>query len=94
MRKAPRRVHPLKYQTDFEVLYLGACGQSTRFIQSQTGLTACQIQYRLSKDGIRRADFRNGESIYSGYILKLARPWISKSLNKSLVPKYRSLKVI
>lgn len=41
---------------------LGLIGQSTKMIQKETGLTACQIGYRLHKFGIRRGDFRNGTS--------------------------------
>lgn len=41
---------------------LAGMGFSTKFIMAETGLTACQITYRLHKATIKRADYRNGES--------------------------------
>jgi len=41
---------------------LAGMGFSTKFIMAETGLTACQISYRLRKASIKRAEYRNGES--------------------------------
>lgn len=48
--------------TDLEVAVRGALGQSTKAIQMKTRLTPCQITYRLAKAGIKRIDYRNGET--------------------------------
>lgn len=51
---------------------LAGMGFSTAFIMAETGLTACQISYRLRKAAIKRADYRNGGSAMAermlGYI--------------------------
>lgn len=47
---------------DLRCAILGALGFSTKYIMEQTGLTACQISYRLRKGTIKRADYRDGTS--------------------------------
>lgn len=47
---------------DLQCAILGALGFSTKYIMEQTGLTACQISYRLRKGTIKRADYRDGTS--------------------------------
>jgi hypothetical protein len=67
----PRRVN-IDDETDFQCLHLGATGMSTRFIQNQTGLSPCQVTYRLQKFAIRRMDYRNGTSPIAQEVLKTA----------------------
>lgn len=59
-RTPPRRVDFFARSDDFAVALHGAMGRSTTFIARLTGLTPCQVQYRLSRAQIRRADYRNG----------------------------------
>ncbi len=41
---------------------LGGMGFSTKMICEQTGLTPCQVSYRLHKGNIKRKDYRDGHS--------------------------------
>jgi hypothetical protein len=47
---------------------------STKYIGERTGLTNCQITYRLAKAGIKRADYRNGGSDMAQRVLQRAIP--------------------
>lgn len=59
---------------------LASMGFSTRYIVAETGLTPCQVSYRLNKARIKRADYRNGESDMAQLILhRMALP------NKTIV---------
>ena len=77
----PRRVNFAENDADMECLILGELGLSTRFIEQRTGkqLTPGQISYRLHKGGVKRKDYRDGESelvqevIGSDWIRKRAR---------------------
>lgn len=65
---AGRRVDLLKGD-DFRCALLGSLGFSTKLIHARTGLTPGQIAYRLRMGGIRRQDFRNGESALAERVL-------------------------
>lgn len=69
---------PLRVQwssdEDLHCAILGSMGFSTKFIVSETGLTPCQVSYRLHKGKIKRADYRNGESVMAERILQRALP--------------------
>jgi hypothetical protein len=41
---------------------LAGMGFSTKLIVRETGLSPCQVTYRLNKARIKRADYRNGTS--------------------------------
>jgi len=41
---------------------LGGMGFSTKMICEQTGLSPCQVSYRLNKANIHRRDYRDGIS--------------------------------
>lgn len=47
---------------DFTCAQLGAWGFSTQAIAKRTGLTKCQVTYRLHKAAIKRKDYRDGIS--------------------------------
>lgn len=47
---------------DLQCAILGGMGFSTRMIMEHTGLSACQVSYRLSKGRIKRRDYRDGHS--------------------------------
>jgi len=63
-KRAPKRVRfALASGTrDFDVMKFGAFGLTTKYIMRETGLSSCQVSYRLAKSGIRRMDYRNGVS--------------------------------
>jgi hypothetical protein len=54
---------------DLECAILGEAGWHTRAIASATNLTESQVTYRLGRAGIKRADYRNGQSEMAHYIL-------------------------
>ena len=56
----PARIVRLGEGDDFQAVLWASLGRSYRFIQSKTGLTYCQIGYRLRKAGVRTTDYRNG----------------------------------
>ncbi|HLX61047.1 MAG TPA: hypothetical protein VKX17_07170 [Planctomycetota bacterium] len=72
-RVQPRPVR-LFHGKDFLCALLGSLGFSTKFIVDRTDLTPGQISYRLRRAGVKRADYRNGESALSTTILGRARP--------------------
>ena len=57
-----RLVDFLNNEQDLQALVLGKLGFSTLFITQKTKLTAGQVLYRLRKQGIRRADYRDGRA--------------------------------
>jgi hypothetical protein len=67
-----RRVELLKGD-DFKCALLGSLGFSTKFIMEHTEFSPSQIGYRLRMGGIRRLDYRNGESTIASSILRGAR---------------------
>lgn len=47
---------------DIRCAILAGMGFSTKMIMAETGLSACQVSYRLSKGRIYRRDYRDGTS--------------------------------
>lgn len=72
-RTKPKRV---TWSTDeeLECAILASLGFSTRFIEARTGLTPCQVTYRLKKADIKRADYRNGESTMAQRVIDRVAP--------------------
>ena len=68
----PRKVELLKGD-DFKCALLGSLGFSTKLIMEHTELSPSQVGYRLRKGGIRRMDYRNGESALASTMLQKAR---------------------
>lgn len=69
-----RRVNFHRFEEDFEVALLGSLGLSTKYICKQTGLTPCQVTYRLMKSKVKRADYRNGTGNEARAILNKLKP--------------------
>lgn len=72
-RTNPKRVNWTSDE-DLQCAILGALGFSTKYIGEQTGLTNCQITYRLGKGSIKRKDYRNGESDMAQRVIQRAMP--------------------
>lgn len=72
LRTQPRKVELLKGD-DFKCALLGSLGFSTKLIMEHTDLTPAQVGYRLRKGGIRRMDYRNGESAVASAMMQKAR---------------------
>ena len=79
-----RFVDYVNKRKDHEAALLGALGMSTRFIQARTGLTPCQISYRLSKGGIKRIATRNGEGPFARTLIQTAREQVDLKLMQHL----------
>ena len=58
---------------DFRCAMMGSLGFSTRHIMEHTGLTPSQVCYRLRLGGIKRSDYRNGNSAVASSMLRKAR---------------------
>lgn len=74
MSAKPLRV---RWASDSEIqcALLAGLGFSTQLISAQTGLTPCQVQYRLQKARIKRADYRNGTSALADRVItRMAMP--------------------
>ena len=61
-------------EPELECAIMGALGIGNRGITKRTGLTDCQVNYRLRKAGIKRADYRNGESEMAELVLRRQIP--------------------
>ena len=70
---------------DFQCLLLGSLGMSTRYICRKTGLTHCQIQYRLAKNGTKRIDYRNGENESASLVMAAASVSVARAIKRKLV---------
>lgn len=80
----PRRVDFANLEDDFEVAMLGSLGKSTKFIAKYTGLSPCQVTYRLSRGRIKRRDYRDGTSGVSKEILNVIMPRIDPIVRRHL----------
>lgn len=77
----PRLVDFRKVADDMETGFLGLLGFSTKFISQRTGYSSGQIQYRLHKGDVKRADYRNGISREA--CLVLGEVYTSASVRRS-----------
>ncbi len=75
-------------QADIEAALLGSLGFSTSYIEARTRLTKCQVQYRLGKAHIKRADYRNGTNVLARKVVdatrQLAQTDIASKLRKAM----------
>jgi len=59
---------------DLRCAILAALGFSTKYIMEETGLSACQVSYRLGKGKIKRKDYRDGTSDMAQRVIERAVP--------------------
>lgn len=92
-RKIPVKARPVDFfeqHTDHDCALYAAMGFSTKFIAEKTGLSDCQIGYRIAKAGLTtengtsRMDFRNGTSPFCRPLLSAARRFVDQDLKKHL----------
>ncbi len=57
-------------------------------IEGETGLTPCQVGYRLRKAGVTRAEYRNGNSNISTMVLNLVRGPVKRVMKKDLTERF------
>lgn len=72
--KRHRRVNFFENTSDFKTALLASLGFSTLYIKQNTNLSESQITYRLKKAQIRRAEYRNGESLAAAFVLEHTKP--------------------
>lgn len=65
---------------DINCAILAGMGFSTKMIMEQTGLTACQISYRLHKGRIFRRDYRDGNSDVAQRMMNTANRMTHKEI--------------
>jgi hypothetical protein len=82
---------------DIEVIVLGQLGRSTAYIQLATGLSPCQITYRLTKakagEGLPlgegyRTQWRNGTSATAKQVERIMRAKLRRRNRRVLPPKF------
>ena len=69
----PKRVRWIS-EEDLKCAILASLGFSTKHIMEVTGLTQCQVTYRLNKAHIKRADHRNGTSDMAKRVVERVTP--------------------
>jgi len=71
--KTPRRIY-WTADEDLQCAILASMGFSTKMICDRTGLSPCQVAYRLHKAKIKRAEYRNGESRMAERVMDMVTP--------------------
>lgn len=84
MRTTPRRVDPFTEESDFKCALMAEFGMSTKAIAQHTDLTVSQVGYRTSKFKIKRADYRNGNSIGARTVMRFGRQWVGYEIEQKL----------
>jgi len=72
---------------DFRVLLLGSMGFSTKLIGSKTNLSIGQVLYRLKRGSIKRKEYRDGQSVSAGIVLRDAEERVSERIRRNLLKK-------
>lgn len=69
---------------DLKAAIMAAMGFSTQFICEETGLSPCQVTYRLHKGKIYRRDYRNGGSDMAQRVMERAMPGRAHDIRETL----------
>lgn len=90
MKKHSKSRHSITFldSVDLEVAVRGSLGQTTKAISAATQLTESQVQYRLTKATIKRADYRNGRSRESQLVFNTVRGKLTRQFRKALPPQF------
>jgi hypothetical protein len=75
------RIDWAQLETDRLALALASIGISVQTISASTGLTKAQVQYRMSKAGIRLTQYRKGETPLSRYLATCVAAAMENRLN-------------
>lgn len=79
-----KRVDFVDNVMDLRSLILASLGFSTAYIERQTKFTPGQIQYRLRKGLVKRADYRNGKSLTAKIVLEASEVQAVEQVKKQL----------
>lgn len=71
------------HSEDIEVLVLGELGLFSRAIAAKTGLSVCQVNYRLNKAGITRRGYRDGSSRTVQSVISLMAPDLRPNVQRT-----------
>lgn len=69
------------------VLVLGELGLFSRAIAEKTGLTLCQVNYRLNRAGITRRSYRDGSSQTVSTVIGLMTPQLRPEVQATALDK-------
>lgn len=72
---------------EFAVLLWGSLGRSYRYIRKKSGLTNCQISYRLRRENIKLTDFRDGNNVASQIVEASVLRALERRLRQDLKAK-------
>ncbi len=75
---------------DMQVWLLGAEGRSNTCIQMETGLSKCQVSYRLRAGGIKLSDYRNGTTHLAEQQAAAMRP-VTEAYFREMVARRKSV---
>lgn len=89
IKRRPLTVDFLNHDNDYACALLATLGFSTALICKKTGLSPCQVSYRLQKarlsaNKMGRTDFRNGESPMADMVIRVTKKMANVQLIKHL----------
>ncbi|MGW8180197.1 MAG: hypothetical protein ACWGQW_15770 [bacterium] len=92
-QQARKPRHKITFQDDNDLLvaFLGEIGWHTRAIAQKCNITEGMVQYRLSKAGVSRKDYRNGVSDSSSIVINECQDVITNELREVLPPQFLGL---
>lgn len=95
LHKSAKRLHTHRIvftaNDDVEVAIRALLGQSTDAIVAATGLNPGQVQYRVTKAGINRWEFRHGRTPLAKQMINLGRGAAQSEVVKTIAPKFQPL---
>lgn len=91
MKHKPTHTHTVIFTApdDVECAIRALLGQTTRAIMEQTGLSSGQVQYRVKKAGISRADFRHGRTDLARHMFQIGRGPALRIVRHEIAPKWK-----
>jgi hypothetical protein len=90
-RATARKVDLLYNPDDFKVCMMAGIGMSTKAICEATGLSHCQVTYRITRANIKRAAYRNGESPVAKAMLRQTTEVAAPLIKKQLIARLKEL---
>lgn len=90
-RTIARKVDLIYNPDDYKVCVMGSLGLSTKAICEATGLSHCQVTYRLNKGAIKRSEYRDGTSTIACAIIANAGKHVDMRLKAQLNKRMKEL---
>jgi hypothetical protein len=93
LKKTAARMHTHRVvftaNDDIEVALRALMGQSTQAIVDATGLNPGQVQYRVTKAGINRWEFRHGRTPLANRMIEMGRGIARRQVDNEIAPKFQ-----